>query len=184
MLLTFWLYKVVPSVFKCKPDITDCFVPVGLKLDLFRVSKPLVELSSSCLIGMISTLVCISGPSTGCGALMRGKFVLAKHGQIYEPARLSSAALTTDINIRTLQGDCISWGFWTLPVKPCAVWLHGNWTQMMHFTNHGGLGLVWLFYFFLTFCHSCYCLVSCSYYPWTKWILGALVIPAHPQCIY
>lgn len=35
---------------------------------------------------------------------MRWKFVLAKHGQIYEPASLSSSALTTDINIRPLQG--------------------------------------------------------------------------------
>lgn len=101
-------------------------MPTQLRLDLFQVSNRLVELSCSWLIGMISTLVCISGPSTGCGALMRGKFVLAKHGQIYEPVRLSNAALTTDINIRTLQGDCISWGFWTLPVKLCAVWLHKN----------------------------------------------------------
>ena len=50
---------------------------------------------------------------------MRGKFVLAKHGQIYEPARLSSSALTTDINIRTLQGDCITWGIGSLPTWSC-----------------------------------------------------------------
>ena len=48
---------------------------------------------------------------------MRGTFVLGKHGQIYEPARLSSFALTTDINIRTLQGDCIMWGIETLPTR-------------------------------------------------------------------
>lgn len=41
---------------------------------------------------------------------MRGKFVLAKHGQIYEPAGLPGAALTTDINTRALRGGCITWG--------------------------------------------------------------------------
>lgn len=94
-----------------------------------EVSKPPAESSYSWLIGMNSTLVCISGPSTGCGALMRGKFVLAKHGQIYEPARLSSFALTTDINIRTLQGDCITWGIGTLPT-----WLYvgGGFTESEH----------------------------------------------------
>lgn len=93
---------------------------------------------SSWLTGVTSTLVCISGPSTGCGALMRGKFVLAKHGQIYEPARLSSSALTTDINIRTLQGDCITWGIGSLPTWSCVRgWFHRDWAQMMHFTNHG-----------------------------------------------
>lgn len=50
---------------------------------------------------------------------MRDKFLLAKHGQIYEPASLSSSALTTDINIRTLQGDCITWGFRTHPTWLC-----------------------------------------------------------------
>lgn len=83
---------------------------------------------SSWLTGVTSTLVCISGPSTGCGALMRGKFVLAKHGQIYEPARLSSSALTTDINIRTLQGDCITWGIGSLPTWSCVRgWFHRDW---------------------------------------------------------
>lgn len=62
----------------------------------------------SCVTGMTLAPVCVSGSSTGCGALMRGKFVLAKHGQIYEPAGLSGTALTTDINIRALQGDCIT----------------------------------------------------------------------------
>ena len=61
------------------------------------------------------TLVCISGPSTGHGALMRGKFVLAKHGQSYESKRLSSSTLTTDINIRTVLRECIAWEIGTLP---------------------------------------------------------------------
>lgn len=41
---------------------------------------------------------------------MRGKFVLAKHGQIYEPGGLPGAALTTDINTRALRGGCVTWG--------------------------------------------------------------------------
>lgn len=43
-------------------------------------------------------------------ALMRGKLVLAKHGQIYEPAGLPGTALTTDINITALRGGCVTWG--------------------------------------------------------------------------
>lgn len=35
---------------------------------------------------------------------MKGKFVLAKHGQIYEPERLSSSVLTMDINVQTSGG--------------------------------------------------------------------------------
>lgn len=81
----------------------------------YKVSKPPVASSYFWLIGMTSTLVCISGPSTGCGALMRGKFVLAKHGQIYEPATLSSTALTTDINIKTLQGGLYHMANWDPP---------------------------------------------------------------------
>lgn len=46
---------------------------------------------------------------------MRGKFVLAKHGQIYEPATLSSTALTTDINIKTLQGGLYHMANWDPP---------------------------------------------------------------------
>ena len=91
---------------------------------------------------------------------MRGKFVLAKHGQIYEPARLSSTTLTTDINIRTLQGDCITWGIGTLPTWLCVKgWFHREWAQMMHFTNCGWFISV-SFYWFMwtTFWHgSCYC---------------------------
>lgn len=49
-------------------------------------------------------------PPQGRGALMRGKFVLAKHGQIYEAAGLPGTALTTDINTRALRGGCITWG--------------------------------------------------------------------------
>lgn len=79
-----------------------------------EVSKPPAD-SYSWLIGMNLTLVCISGPSTGCGALMRGTFMLAKHGQSYEPARLASSALTTDINIRTVQRECIAWEILTPP---------------------------------------------------------------------
>lgn len=41
---------------------------------------------------------------------MRGKFVLAKQGQIYEPAGLPGTALTTHINIRALRGGCITRG--------------------------------------------------------------------------
>lgn len=41
---------------------------------------------------------------------MRGKFVLAKRGQIYEPAGLPGTALTTDINITALRGGCVTWG--------------------------------------------------------------------------
>lgn len=43
-------------------------------------------------------------------ALMGGKFVLAKHSQIYEPAGLPGTALTTDINITALRGGCVTWG--------------------------------------------------------------------------
>ena len=68
------------------------------------VPKPSAEEFCLQLIVKISKLVCISGPSTVREALMRGKFVLAKHCQIYEAAELSSSALTTVINIKTLQG--------------------------------------------------------------------------------
>lgn len=125
---------------------------IQLRVDMCKVSKPPAESSYSWLIGMTSTLVCISGPSTGCGALMRGKFVLAKHGQIYEPARLSSFALTTDINIRTLQGDCITWGIGTLPTWLCVRrQFHREWAQMMHFTNHGWLISVSFYWWFIHF---------------------------------
>lgn len=36
--------------------------------------------------------------------------MLAKHGQIYEPAGLPGTALTTDINITALRGGCVTWG--------------------------------------------------------------------------
>ena len=66
----------------------------------------------------------ISGPSSGREALMRDEFVLAKHGQIYEPARLSTSTQTTDINIGTLQRDCITQGIGTLPTWLC---VQGGW---------------------------------------------------------
>lgn len=36
--------------------------------------------------------------------------MLAKLGQIYEPAGLPGTALTTDINITALRGGCVTWG--------------------------------------------------------------------------
>lgn len=67
------------------------------------------------MIGMTLALVCISGSATGCGALMRGKFVLAKHGQIYEPARLSSSALTDRYKYKDSSGRLYHMGNWDPP---------------------------------------------------------------------
>lgn len=44
-------------------------------------------------------------------ALMTGKLVLAQHSQIYKPSSFCVPALTTDVDMRTLQGHCITQEF-------------------------------------------------------------------------
>lgn len=50
-------------------------------------------------------------PLHGGVALLTGKLVLAQHSQIYKPSRFCIPALTTDMNMRTLQGHCITQEF-------------------------------------------------------------------------
>lgn len=131
-----------------------------IRADLGKVAKPLVETSCFLLIGMNSALVCVSGPTTGCQALMREKFALAKHVQIYEPASLCWTALTTDIN-KDSSGRLYHLGNWDACVRG-SLFTRTEWWQMIPFTSLVHFGLL-LMFVWTTFWHSsCYCHMSGS----------------------